>query len=171
MKDGCRQSEISTSEFTPNTDLRNGVIDNLYQEVYAPHEQGVVLEPSRLDDSGYEWDLDMVDNAHVFREDDVWYMTYVGFYGDLDDDGGYGPDSGYTTGLARSVDNDLTTWEKLGAVLEPGPSGDWDDSNTAGYIAREHQWGDAPEALRTQGGDNRYLMSYLGSGSSIPIIR
>lgn len=120
-------------------------IKDIYNEVKAPFEYGVVIRPSGVDG---DFDSHLVDNPNVFKDGDWWYMTYVGH-----------DNKGYRTGIARS--KDLLNWEKLGVVLDNGgKEGTFDRYNAAGYIVRDHVWGEAPRAHQK---DGRYVMSYLAS--------
>lgn len=124
-------------------------IQKIYEEVKTPYDYGVILRPSGKEG---DFDSDLVDNPHVFREGDWWYMTYIGH-----------DKSGYKTGLARS--KNLLDWEKLGVILENGGGDQGDENafdryNAAGYIAREHVWGQAPVPLKK---DGKYILSYLAS--------
>lgn len=129
--------------------ISSEVIQNIYEEVKTPYEYGIVLEYSGQG-SG-EFDSDLIDNPNVFTipgDDKYVYMTYVGHDG-----------SGYRTGMARS--EDLLTWEKIGKVLDNGEPGAWDEYNAAGYIVKDHNWGEMPTPHRTK--DGKYAMTYLAS--------
>jgi len=121
---------------------------NIYEEVKTPYNYGILLSFSRVP---REFDSDLVDNPNIFtipHDKKYIYMTYVGHDG-----------KGYRTGLARS--KDFLSWEKLGKILENGEQGAWDEFNTAGYIVRDHIWGDVPTAHKTK--DDLYAMTYLAS--------
>ena len=120
-------------------------IQDIYNEVKTPYEYGVILRPSGIEG---DFDSHLVDNPNVFRDGDWWYMTYVGH-----------DKKGYRTGIARS--KDLLNWEKLGMVLDNGgQEGTFDRYNAAGYIVRDHVWGEAPKAHQK---DGKFVMSYLAS--------
>lgn len=123
----------------------NNKTQAIFEEIKTPHEQGVVLRPTGIENS---FDSQLVDNPHVFHKDNHWYMTYVGHDG-----------KGYRTGLASS--SDLLSWERMGLILDHGADdNDWDLYNAGGYIVRDHQWGTAPTLHRFKG---EYIMLYLGS--------
>lgn len=72
-----------------------------------------------------DFDSDMVGCSFIFRNEDKWYMMYVGFDG-----------KGYRTGLAES--DDLITWKRLGLILDWSKNGSFDSFGAAGiWILRE----------------------------------
>jgi predicted GH43/DUF377 family glycosyl hydrolase len=112
----------------------------VYDEVKTPFKYGVVIRG--------ETDQ-MVDSPSVFRQNNQWYMIYVGTKG-----------AGYETFLARSAD--LLHWEKLGKIMSFRPDG-WDRWQRAGYAALiDTTWGGSNE-LQTF--DGKYWLSYLGGAS------
>lgn len=120
-------------------------IQDIYEEVKAPYDYGVVLNFSGAEG---EFDSDLVDNPHVFRDGDWWYMTFNGHDG-----------KGDRAGIARS--KDLLNWEKLGMILDrSGVPGTWDRYNANGFMIRDHVWGKAPTAHKK---DGRYVIAFRGS--------
>lgn len=86
-----------------------------------------------------------VDVPFVFRHQDAFYMTYVGFDG-----------QGYQTALARSTD--LLHWEPQGVVLRRGEGNPWDRANAAGtWLLCENDL-DGPRTLRKWQG--KYWLAY-----------
>ena len=112
--------------------LSEDLFQSIYEEVKTPYEYGIVLSYSGVGTDTF--DSDLIDNPNVFAipgDDTYVYMTYVGHDG-----------TGYRTGLARSMD--MLHWEKVGKILENGEPGAWDEYNAAGYIVRDHEWGELP---------------------------
>ena len=129
--------------------LSNEVFQSIYEEVKTPYEYGIVLSYSGVGTGTF--DSDLIDNPNVFAipgDDTYVYMTYVGHDG-----------TGYRTGLARSTD--MLHWEKVGKILENGEPGAWDEYNAAGYIVRDHKWGELPTPHVMA--DGRLAMTYLAS--------
>ena len=138
-------------------ELDSTVMRELYEEIATPYEYDLVLKfnPSNI------WESTLVDNPTVFRidgDDEYVYMTYVGHSGSANS-------NTYSTGLARS--KDMVTWESLGLILKDEASnedvtaGAWNKYNAAGYIVRDHIWGEIPTPHKTD--DGYYVMSYLAS--------
>lgn len=129
--------------------LSEDLFQSIYEEVKTPYEYGIVLSYSGIGTDTF--DSDLIDNPNVFAipgDDTYVYMTYVGHDG-----------TGYRTGLARSMD--MLHWEKVGKILENGEPGAWDEYNAAGYIVRDHEWGELPTPHVTE--DGRLAMTYLAS--------
>ncbi|WP_425516263.1 hypothetical protein, partial [Ligaoa zhengdingensis] len=145
-------SDYSESkEYTFVKRIPDSVFEELYEEVKTPYEYGIVLSFSGVKG---DFDSDLIDNPNVFTipgDDEYVYMTYVGHDG-----------TGYRTGLARS--EDMVNWEKIGKILENGEPGAWDEFNAAGYIVRDHKWGEIPTPHIMK--DGRYAMTYLASDTA-----
>ena len=114
----------------------------VYEEVKTPYKHGIVVRGEKGQN---------VDCPTIFRQNDQWYMVYVGI----------SPNSktavGYETYLARSAD--LLHWEKLGKILSFRPDG-WDRWQADGGIALcDPAWGGSSEL---QAFDGKYWMSYIG---------
>lgn len=110
----------------------------VYEEVKTPYKLGLVLAPE---------EGEAVDDPHVFRYKDAWYMMYVRY-----------DNKGYETCLAKS--DDLVRWERLGVAFQRGEEGAWDASQAAGYpMLLDERW-EGPNTLRKH--DGRYWMFYLG---------
>ena len=113
-------------------------MQQVYDEVKTPFKYGVVIRG--------ETDQ-LVDCPSIFRQNDQWYMVYVGNTKKV----------GYETFLARSAD--LLHWEKLGKIMSFRPDG-WDRWQVDGGIALcDPTWGGTSE-LQTF--DGKYWMSYIG---------
>jgi len=128
--------------------IPNSVIAALHEEIKTPYEYDVILRPTGVNG---DYDSDLVDNPNIFTipgDTDYVYMTYVGHDGE-----------GYRTGIARS--KDLLTWEKVGIIMENGDGTTWDSYNAAGYIVRDHIWGQLPTPHLNE--DGKYCMTYLAS--------
>lgn len=138
----------NSKTFTITKRIPDEVIQEIYNEVKTPYPYDIVLSFSGQKG---DFDSELVDNPNVFTipgDTEYVYMTYVGHDG-----------TGYRTGLARS--RDMLRWEKMGVVLDNGEPGAWDEYNAAGYIVRNHSWGDLPSPHVTS--DGRYAMTYLAS--------
>ena len=123
-------------------EVPQNVMENIYQEIRTPHKYGLVLLPP--DPS------DMMDSPTVFREGNMWYMTYIIFDG-----------RGYETYIASS--KDLLNWETKGRIMSYDETS-WDRNQVAGYPALiDTEWeGD----YRFASFDRKYWMSYLGGDAA-----
>ena len=116
-------------------------MQQIYEEIKAPHKYGLVLIPE---------EGKMVDSPSVFRFKRAWYMAYIVFDG-----------KGYETWLAKS--NNLLNWETIGKSMSFTEAG-WDASQKAGYIAlQDYEWGGSYKVRKY---NRKYWMSYLGGASS-----
>lgn len=118
------------------------VMQKIYEEIKTPYKYGIVFQ--HPDTSK------MIDSPTIFRENDVWYMTYIIYDG-----------QGYETWLAESVD--LLNWKSKGKILS-FTENTWDANQKAGYVALVNiDWGGNYSVEKYQG---NYWMTYLG-GSTI----
>jgi predicted GH43/DUF377 family glycosyl hydrolase len=119
------------------TDVPPDVMQRINEETRAPFKYGVVIKGA----GGNK-----VDCPSVFRQGDLWYMTYIEYDG-----------SGYLTHIASSPD--LLAWKPLGVILKRSENG-WDAQNAAGYIAlQDYQWGGS---YAYQPFDGKYWLTYIG---------
>ncbi len=118
------------------------VMQSVYEEVKTPFKYGVVFRHSDT--------TKLVDSPTIFRENDIWYMTYIVFDG-----------QGYETWLAQSPD--LLNWEIKGKIMSFTAS-TWDANQKAGYVSLVNtEWNGDYKAENYQG---KYWMTYLGGNSS-----
>jgi len=96
--------------------LENARFKELLKKVRTPNKiSKLVLSPSYKKGT---FDSHAVDSPFVFRNEDRFYMTYIGW------------DSiGYRTGLASS--DDLIHWKKEGIIIDRGPKGSPTEFNVA----------------------------------------
>ena len=130
----------------------------IYEEVRTPYKYGLVVAPQ---DNYHKFDC-----PTVFREGDVWYMTYVCYDGKDGTDG-----RGYETWLASS--DDLLHWQTLGRILAlpavqtpnlklltPNSKLLWDQNQRGGFPALiDWTWGGSYEMAKCKG---RHWMTYIG---------
>ncbi|WP_105567014.1 cadherin-like beta sandwich domain-containing protein [Microbacterium halophytorum] len=136
-------------------EISQEVFDQIYEEVKTPYEYGMVLSKG---EQIADFDSELTDQMNVFRipgDDEYVYTTYVGKDINRKTDGT--DDTGYSTGLARS--KDMVSWEKLGVILEP--DGGFYSGSTAGYLVKEHQWGELPTPHSTE--DGKYALTVLAT--------
>lgn len=106
----------------------------------------LVLGPSHEENA---YDSKSVDCPFVFRNGNLWYMTFVAFDG-----------IGYQTGLASS--EDLLRWKKVGCILRRDASNPVLKYNVAmNWILREND-------LASQGRIQRVQGSYVGAYHAYP---
>lgn len=118
------------------------VMQSVFEEVKTPYKYGVVF---RHPDS-----TKMIDSPTVFRENDLWYMTYIVFDG-----------QGYETWIAESAD--LLSWESKGRIMS-FTNDTWDANQKAGYVSLVNtEWGGDYSVEKYQ---NKYWMTYLGGNST-----
>ena len=117
-------------------------MQDIYEEIKTPFKYGVVFqhqEPTKL-----------IDSPTIFRENDMWYMSYIVFDG-----------QGYETWLAESTD--LLHWQSKGKIL-PFTENTWDATQKAGYVSLvDIDWGGEYTVGQFQ---NKYWMTYLGGNTS-----
>jgi predicted GH43/DUF377 family glycosyl hydrolase len=113
----------------------------------TPHKYGrLVLSGTGL---AADFDSKSVDCPFVFRHENRFYMTYLGFDG-----------TGYQTGLASSID--LTAWKREGCILRRDPASPVTRHNIAmNWIVREN-------GLRSPGNLKRIRGRYLGVYHAYP---
>lgn len=132
----CQHKEQSRKVF-----ISHATMNEVYEKVKTPYKYGLVVVP---EDKGK-----MVDSPTVFRQGDLWYMTYIVFDG-----------KGYETMLA--ISSDLLSWNTKGKLLS-FTENTWDANQKAGYIAlQDYEWGGSYEVNMY---DNKYWMSYLGGAT------
>ncbi|GAA0879321.1 hypothetical protein GCM10009119_22890 [Algoriphagus jejuensis] len=123
-------------------DIPQHIMEEVYEEVKTPFKYGVVFQ--------HPDSTKMIDSPTVFRENGLWYMTYIVFDG-----------QGYETWLAQS--EDLLHWKSKGRILS-FTEGTWDANQKAGYPALVNtEWGGDYSVEKFQG---KYWMTYLGGSSS-----
>ncbi len=115
---------------TLNTMVPQETMEQIYKEVKTQFKYGVVFQHPDT--------TKMVDSPTIFRENNVWYMTYIVFDG-----------QGYETWLAESVD--LLYWESKGKVLS-FTENTWDANQKAGYVSLVNiDWGGDYSVEKFQG--------------------
>lgn len=135
---------LTSTQLPAQTQTQRSVPDqtmqSIYNEIKTPYKYGLVVVPG--DDSK------KVDCPSVFREGNIWYMTYIVFDG-----------RGYETWIARS--EDLLNWKPQGRLLSfSADTTTWDANQKAGYIAlQDYQWEGSYKLQKFQG---KHWMSYIG---------
>lgn len=159
--DSGHQAVSQTTFGTPTVteaasdEITQDVFNQIYDEVSTPYEYGMVLPKG---EQIADFDSELTDQMNVFRipgDDEYVYTTYVGKDVNRKTDGT--DDTGYSTGLARS--KDMLSWEKLGVILEPDKG--FYSGSTAGYLVKEHQWGDLPTPHLTD--DDKLALTVLAT--------
>lgn len=146
---------VSTATDAASDEISQEVFNEIYEEVKTPYEYGLVLEKG---EQIADFDSELTDQMNVFQipgDDEYVYTTYVGKDINRKTDGT--DNTGYSTGLARS--SDMLSWEKLGVILEPG--NDFYRGSTAGYLVKEHNWGELPTPHETEEGN--FALTVLAS--------
>jgi len=116
----------------------------IYNEVRTPYKYGLVVAPT---DNNHK-----IDCPTVFRENGVWYMTYVCYNGSSGTNG-----RGYETWIAKS--SDLLHWTTMGRALAFGAD-EWDCNQRGGFPALiDYDWGGGYNINRFRGS---YWMTYIG---------
>ncbi len=127
-----KQSQIVSEE----------VMQSVFEEVKTPHKYGVVFKHPDT--------TKMIDSPTIFRENDLWYMTYIVFDG-----------QGYETWIAESTD--LLKWESKGRIMS-FTEDTWDANQKAGYVSLvDIEWGGDYSVEKYQ---SKFWMTYLGGNSS-----
>ena len=126
----------------PKNGTGKGVSQNkmveIYNEIKTPFKFGVVLK--------HPDSTKMIDSPTIFRQDSIWYMTYIVYDG-----------RGYETWLAES--DNLLNWKTKGKILS-FTNNTWDANQKAGYMSLvDIEWGGSYQVEKFQ---NKYWMSYLG---------
>ena len=117
-------------------------METVFNEIKTPFKYGVVVQ--------HPDSTKMVDSPTIFRENDLWYMTYIVFDG-----------QGYETWL--SVSDDLLNWRSKGKILS-FTENTWDANQKAGYVSLiSTDWGGDYSVENYQ---NKYWMTYLGGNTA-----
>jgi predicted GH43/DUF377 family glycosyl hydrolase len=133
----CKQEKTTTKKM-----VSHEVMEEIYQEVKTPFKHGVVFQHP---DSSK-----LIDSPTIFREGEVWYMSYIVFDG-----------QGYETWLAES--EDLLAWESKGKILS-FTENTWDANQKAGYVSLVNtEWGGDYSVEKYQ---DKYWMTYLGGNTA-----
>jgi predicted GH43/DUF377 family glycosyl hydrolase len=133
----CRTANKSVNRIVPRKEM-----EKVFNEVRTPFKYGVVVK--------HPDSTKMVDSPTIFRQNNVWYMTYIVFDG-----------KGYETWLSQS--DDLLHWETKGKILS-FTENTWDANQKAGYVALINiNWGGDYSVENYQ---NKYWMTYLGGNSA-----
>jgi len=133
----CNQKAISLQGKVPLEEM-----EEIFQEIKTPFKYGIVLQHP---DSSK-----MVDSPTIFRQNDVWYMTYIVFDG-----------QGYETWLSES--DDLLHWKSMGKILS-FTENTWDANQKAGYVSLVNiNWGGDYSVEKYQ---DKYWMTYLGGNTA-----
>ncbi len=116
----------------------------IYEEVKTPYKFGLVVAPQ---DNFHKFDC-----PTIYKENGIWYMTYVVYNGKDGLDG-----RGYETWLAMS--SDLLHWKTLGRILSYQSEG-WDMNQRGGFPSLiDWNWGGS---YRIQTYHGRHWMTYIG---------
>ena len=117
-------------------------MEAVFNEIKTPFKYGVVVQ--------HPDSTKMVDSPTIFRENDLWYMTYIVFDG-----------QGYETWL--SVSDDLLNWKSKGKILS-FTENTWDVNQKAGYVSLiSTDWGGDYSVENYQ---DKYWMTYLGGNTA-----
>ncbi|WP_076382588.1 glycoside hydrolase family protein [Filimonas lacunae] len=131
-------TESTAQNNTKATTVPQAVMQQVYQEVKTPYKYGLVLVPDNNNKK--------MDCPSVFRQGNLWYMTYVIFDG-----------TGYETW--QSTSKDLLHWSAGTRILSFSDSTQWDGVHKAGYPSlQEYEW-NGSYALQTY--QQKYWMSYF----------
>ncbi|MBT32218.1 MAG: glycosylase [Thalassobius sp.] len=130
-------------EFTSlSKDVSHEEMESIYNEVKTPFKYGVVIEQP---DS-----TKMIDSPTIFRNNGVWYMTYIVYDG-----------QGYETWLTES--DDLLHWKSKGRIMS-FTEDTWDANQKAGYVSLINtEWGGDYDVEKYH---DKYWMTYLGGSTS-----
>jgi predicted GH43/DUF377 family glycosyl hydrolase len=129
----CNQTDASLKKVVPQEEM-----NRIFNEIKTPFKYGVVFQ--HPDTSK------MIDSPTIFRENYIWYMTYIVFDG-----------QGYETWLA--VSEDLLHWDQKGKLLSYTKN-TWDANQKAGYLSLVSiDWGGDYAVEKYK---NKYWMTYLG---------
>ena len=138
LSTGCNSSNERSKGTKGVTECE---MEKVYAEIKTPFKYGVIIEQP---DSNK-----LIDSPTIFRENDMWYMTYIIFDG-----------QGYETWLAES--KDLLNWNTKGKILSFSEN-TWDANQKAGYPSLiDIEWGGSYSIEKF---DGKYWMSYLGGKS------
>lgn len=136
---GCSHKKLSSKSNTGSESLvSQGVMEQIYGEIKTPYKYGVVFK--------HPDSTKLMDSPTIFRDNDIWYMTYIVFDG-----------NGYETWIAES--DDLIHWKSNGKILSFSDNS-WDANQKAGYMSLvDINWGGNYGVEKFQ---DKYWMSYLG---------
>jgi predicted GH43/DUF377 family glycosyl hydrolase len=135
---GCNNNTLPTA---PGKIVSPKVMEEIFNEVKTPFKYGIIIEQP---DSNK-----LIDSPTIFRENDIWYMTYIVFDG-----------KGYETWLAES--KDLLGWNTKGKILSFSEN-TWDANQKAGYPSLiDIEWSGTYSAAKFS---DKYWMSYLGGNT------
>jgi predicted GH43/DUF377 family glycosyl hydrolase len=130
------------SDNAAKKEVSRETMEKIYHEIKTPFKYGIVFQHPDT--------TKMIDSPTIFREKDVWYMTYIVFDG-----------QGYETWLASS--GDLLHWESKGKLLS-FTENTWDANQKAGYVSLVNtDWGGDYAVEKYSG---KYRMTYLGGNSA-----
>ncbi len=133
---GYHQKDKSINILVPQEEM-----ERIFNEIKTPFKYGVVVQ--------HPDSTKMVDSPTIFRENDIWYMTYIVFDG-----------QGYETWLSQS--DDLLNWETKGKILS-FTENTWDANQKAGYVSLiSTDWGGDYSVENYQ---DKYWMTYLGGNT------
>ena len=133
----CNQIDTSINKLVLQEEM-----EAVFNEIKTPFKYGVVVQ--------HPDSTKMVDSPTIFRENDVWYMTYIVFDG-----------QGYETWL--SVSDDLLNWKSKGKILS-FTENTWDANQKAGYVSLiSTDWGGDYSVENYQ---DKYWMTYLGGNTA-----
>jgi predicted GH43/DUF377 family glycosyl hydrolase len=133
----CNQKAISLQGKVPLEEM-----EEIFQEIKTPFKYGIILQ--------HPDSTKMVDSPTIFRQNDVWYMTYIVFDG-----------QGYETWLSES--DDLLHWKSKGKILS-FTENTWDANQKAGYVSLVNiNWGGDYSVEKYQ---DKYWMTYLGGNTA-----
>lgn len=133
---GYHQKDNSINILVPQEEM-----ERIFNEIKTPFKYGVVVQ--------HPDSTKMVDSPTIFRENDIWYMTYIVFDG-----------QGYETWLSQS--DDLLNWETKGKILS-FTENTWDANQKAGYVSLiSTDWGGDYSVENYQ---DKYWMTYLGGNT------
>lgn len=119
-------------------DVSQKKMEAIYNEIKTPFKYGIVLK--------HPDSTKMIDSSTIFRQNSIWYMTYIVYDG-----------QGYETWLAES--DNLLDWKTKGKILS-FTENTWDANQKAGYVSLVGiDWGGSYNVEKFQ---DKYWMSYLG---------
>ena len=129
-------SDATSSKMVPQDTM-----EKIYNEIKTPFKYGVVFK--------HPDSTKLMDSPTIFRENNVWYMTYIIFDG-----------QGYETWLAES--DNLLQWKTKGKILSFTEQ-TWDANQKAGYLSLvDFNWGGSYSVEKFH---EKYWMSYLGGNT------
>jgi predicted GH43/DUF377 family glycosyl hydrolase len=133
----CKSLPSTLNKVVPQNEM-----EEIFHEIKTPFKYGIVLQ--------HPDSTKMVDSPTIFRQNDVWYMTYIVFDG-----------QGYETWLSES--EDLLHWKSKGKILS-FTENTWDANQKAGYVSLvDINWGGDYAAEKYL---DKYWMTYLGGNTA-----